>query len=146
MSWNISKGTYRRKINFGSVKIYQNTCFGEVITRKIGITCTLVFKADLGHYNSIFVCYTFGYLSVVSADVKITTQKYVLIMIGLFIARKKLENKETLNFVKFMLTMRKWNDIFQRKPHGFAKTASWYFWSRFCKRCTVTPVKISSYL
>lgn len=47
-------------------------------------------------------------------------------MIGLIIARKKLENKETLNFVKFMLTMRKWNDIhvFQRKPHGFAKTAS----------------------
>lgn len=74
MSWNISKGTYRRKINFGSVKIYRNTCFGEVIIRKIGIKCTLVFKADLGHYNSIFVCYTFGYLSVVSADVKITTQ------------------------------------------------------------------------
>lgn len=45
-------------------------------------------------------------------------------MLGLIIARKKLENKETLNFVKFMLTMRKWNDIFQRKPNGFAKTAS----------------------
>lgn len=33
-------------------------------------------------------------------------------MIGLIIVRKKFENKEIFNFVKFMLIMRKWNDIF----------------------------------
>lgn len=71
MSWNIFKGIYCRKINFGSVKIYWNICFGEVIIRKIGIICILVFKVDLGYFNLIFVCYIFGYLSVVFVDVKI---------------------------------------------------------------------------
>lgn len=42
-------------------------------------------------------------------------------MIGLIIVRKKFENKEIFNFVKFMLIMRKWNDIFYRKLYGFVK-------------------------
>lgn len=48
-------------------------------------------------------------------------------MIGLIIVRKKFENKEIFNFVKFMLIMRKWNDIFLRKLYGFVKIVLWYF-------------------